>query len=66
MTPTGDLAYNPGTYPDWESNQWPFDLQLGAQSTGLHQPDTIFIFKAYLITDRKNKENLKIIVLKKD
>ena len=24
---TGDLAYNPGRYSDWELNQWPLDLQ---------------------------------------
>ena len=25
--PTGDLACNPGVYPDWESNQQPFGSQ---------------------------------------
>ena len=35
--PTGDLAHNPGTCPDWESNQQPFGLQDHAQSTELHQ-----------------------------
>ena len=25
VPPTGDLAHNPGTCPDWESNQQPFD-----------------------------------------
>ena len=25
---TGDLAHNPGMCPDWESNRWPFGLQL--------------------------------------
>ena len=36
--PTGDLAQNPGLCPDWESNQQPFGLQAGAQSTEPHQP----------------------------
>ena len=36
--PTGDLACNPGTCPDWESNQRPFGLQAGTQSTEPHQP----------------------------
>ena len=33
MPRTGDLACNLGLYPDWESNQQPFGLQVGAQST---------------------------------
>ena len=36
--PTGDLACNTGMYPDWESNQWPFASQSGAQSTEPHEP----------------------------
>ena len=36
--PTGDLAHNPGMCPDWESNQQPFGLQSGTQSTEPHQP----------------------------
>ena len=36
--PTGDLNCNPGMCPDWESNQQPFGLQAGAQSTEPHQP----------------------------
>ena len=32
----GDLAGNPGTHPDWESNQRPFGLQAGIQSTEPH------------------------------
>ena len=36
--PTGDLAHNPGSCPDQESNQRPFDLQVGTQSTELYQP----------------------------
>ena len=27
LAPTGDLAHNPGTCPDWESNRRPFGLQ---------------------------------------
>ena len=40
VPPTGDLACNPGTCPDWESNQQPqpLGLQAHAQSTELHQP----------------------------
>ena len=37
--PTGDLAWNPGMCPDWESNrQRSFHSQAGAQSTDPHQP----------------------------
>ena len=36
--PTGDLACNPGMYPNWESNQQPFGSQALAQSTEPHQP----------------------------
>ena len=36
--PTGDLAHNPGTCPDWESSLQPFGSQAGAQSTEPHQP----------------------------
>ena len=35
---TGDLACNPGMCPDQESNQPPFGLQAGTQSTEPHQP----------------------------
>ena len=42
--PTGDLACNPGMCPDWESNQGPFGLQVGTQSTEPHQPGHLFIF----------------------
>ena len=37
-----DLPNNPGMCPDWESNQWPFASQAGAQSTEPHQPGLIF------------------------
>ena len=36
--PTGDLAYNPGTWPDLVSNQQPLGLQAKAQSTEPHHP----------------------------
>ena len=29
VSPTGDLARNPGMCPDWESNPGPFGLQAG-------------------------------------
>ena len=38
VPPIGDLAYNPGLSPDWESNLQPFGLQAHAQSTEPHQP----------------------------
>ena len=38
---TGDVAHNPGMCPDWKSNQRPFGLQAGTQSTELHQPGLI-------------------------
>ena len=38
MPHNGDLACNPGMWPDWESNQWPFGSRAGAQSTEPHQP----------------------------
>ena len=33
----GDLTYNPGMCPDWESNWHPFGSQASAQSTEPHQ-----------------------------
>ena len=41
MLLTGDLACNPSMCPDWESNQQPFGLQAGTQSTELHQPGPV-------------------------
>ena len=38
MSPTGDLACNPGMCPDWEWNQPSSGSQAGTQSTELHQP----------------------------
>ena len=40
----GGLAHTPGLCPDWESNQQPFGLQAGTQSTEPHQSGLIFIF----------------------
>ena len=36
--PNGDLAYNPGMCPDWESDWRPFSFQAGTQSIEPHQP----------------------------
>ena len=38
MSPTGNLAHNPGMFPDWESNHPPFGSQAGTQSTEPCQP----------------------------
>ena len=45
--PNGDLACNPGMYPDWELNQQPFGSQASAQPTEPHQPGHIkdFVIK---------------------
>ena len=43
--PTGDLAYNPGLCPDWESNRRPFGPQASTKSTESHQPGPpVFLF----------------------
>ena len=44
VSPTGDLARNPGMCPDWESNQQPFGSQARTQSTELYQPGPYFLF----------------------
>ena len=36
MSPTGDMARNPGMFPERELNQRPFSSQPGAQSTEPH------------------------------
>ena len=41
ISPTGDLAHNPGMRPDWEPNQRPFILQAGTQSTEPRQAGLI-------------------------
>ena len=38
VPPSGDLAHTPGMCPDRISNQGPFGLQAGTQSTETHQP----------------------------
>ena len=38
VPPPGDLAHNPGTCPDWESNWRPFGSQASSPSTEPHQP----------------------------
>ena len=45
VPPHGDLARNPGVYPDWESNQQHFGLKAGTQSTEPHQPG----LKSYIL-----------------
>ena len=47
MSPTGDLAHNPGMCPDWELNQWPFGSQVVAQSIEWCQPG-LFLFLFFL------------------
>ena len=47
VPPTGDLACNPGMWPDWEPNQRPFGLQADILSTKPHQPGLSIIFNAY-------------------
>ena len=47
--PTRELACNRGMCPDWESNQRPFGLQAGAQSTELQQLGLILIFLFILL-----------------
>ena len=44
--PAGDLAHNPGMYPDWELNKWPFTLQNDTQSTEPHQSGPILLISA--------------------
>ena len=47
VSPTGDLACNPGMCPDWESNRRPFGLQARVQYTEPHQPgQNFYYFKA--------------------
>ena len=45
MPPTGDLAGNPGMFPDWELNWQPLGLQASAQSNEPHQAGHNNIFK---------------------
>ena len=48
---TGDLAHNPGMYPDWESNWRPFGSQASTQSTEPHQPGQISYLIEQIISD---------------
>ena len=49
--PTGDPARSPGMCPDWKSNQRPFALQSGAQSTEPQQPGPYSILsRAFVLT----------------
>ena len=48
MPPAGDLAYNLGVCPDWESNQQPLSLQDSAQSTEPHQPGLFLALLLYI------------------
>ena len=41
MSPTGDLAHNPGMYPDWELNQRHFASQASIESTEPQQPGQV-------------------------
>ena len=48
VPPSGDLARNPGRYPDWEWNQRPFGSQASTQSIEPHQPGpTLFHYNVY-------------------
>ena len=42
VPPTRDLACNPGTCPDWESNGRPFALQSSARSIEPHLPGLLY------------------------
>ena len=59
--PTGHLAHNPGTCPDWELNLQPFGSQAGAQSTEPHQagPSKKFLIAFLLL---KNLWHLQYIL----
>ena len=45
----GDLAYNTGMCPNWESNQQLFGLQASTQTTELYQPGLSVSFYHYVI-----------------
>ena len=44
VSPTGDMAWNPGMCPDWELNQRPSCWQVSTQSTEPHLPWLMTIF----------------------
>ena len=59
--PTGNLARNPGMYPDWELNWWSFGLQARAQSTEPQQPGHFLDLKSTkkIRVNRQHKTELK-------
>ena len=57
--PTGDLACNPGVYPDRESHQRPFGSQASTQSTESHQPGEFIAVLNMGIFNCKNKAIFK-------
>ena len=58
--PTGDLANNPGTCPDWGSNQRPLASQDGTQFTVPHQPGLkLFLKRRFLHIPLAKKTSFK-------
>ena len=55
--PTGDLACNPGMFPNGESNQQPFSSQASTQATEPHQPEQGIIL-AMKMTKMKRTKNV--------
>ena len=58
---TGDLACNPGMYPDWESNQRPFGSQSVLNLLSYTSQGKVFIFlitNVVLSTINLKKKNL--------
>ena len=59
--PTGDLACNPGRYPDWDSNQRPFGSQSVLNLLSYTSQGKVFIFlitNVVLSTINLKKKNL--------
>ena len=54
VPPTGDLAYNPGLCPDWESNHQPFGSQAMTQSTEPHQPGSMYLLNTRATQEETN------------
>ena len=46
--PVGDLAWNPGMCPYWESNRWPFVLPDDAQPTEPYLWGRFFLFFKFI------------------
>ena len=55
--PTGDLAWTPGMYPDWESNCQPFGLWGDSQSTKPYQSE---FFKLLLEGEEGGERNISV------